>query len=197
MQQIQSSSFALEKVVYCYVVVVCSEEGAKGVQRSQNNPRVGFLRVRLFLFLGIVSFAHPFDNDLVGHFLVHNYVVIGANERISGEVPLEEQSGQLNRLGLPLTTIIIIVVATVLLVLLLLDVVCYLRFHWGFLYCLRHSCGKGHAPAKPVADDAKSRCVRATSDDSGQQKWGRLRYLLEERDNKPLFWAAQPLRDAL
>ncbi|KAL3226879.1 hypothetical protein MRX96_024599 [Rhipicephalus microplus] len=114
-----------------------------------------------------------------------------------GEVPLEEQSGQLNRLGLPLTTIIIIVVATVLLVLLLLDVVCYLRFHWGFLYCLRHSCGKGHAPAKPVADDAKSRCVRATSDDSGQQKWGRLRYLLEERDNKPLFWAAQPLRDAL
>lgn len=57
-------------------------------------------------------------------------------------------------------TIVAIVVAAVLLVLLLLDVVCYLRFHWGFLFCLRHSLcagsdskGKGAA----VADDGKSR----------------------------------------
>ncbi|KAH8033846.1 hypothetical protein HPB51_016618 [Rhipicephalus microplus] len=49
MQQLQSSSFALEKVVHCYVVVMCAEEGAKGVQRIQNNPRVGFLHVRLVI----------------------------------------------------------------------------------------------------------------------------------------------------
>ncbi|XP_077484135.1 neural cell adhesion molecule fasciclin 2 isoform X5 [Amblyomma americanum] len=77
-----------------------------------------------------------------------------------GEVPEEERAGQqarLSSLGLPLTTIIIIVVAAVLLVLLLLDVVCYLRFHWGFLYCLRHACGGGQSPTKPAAaDDAKS-----------------------------------------
>lgn len=78
-----------------------------------------------------------------------------------GEVPEEERAGQqarLSGLGLPLTTIIIIVVAAVILVLLLLDVVCYLRFHWGFLYCLRHSCGggAGRSPSKPLTDDAKS-----------------------------------------
>lgn len=125
----------------------------------------------------------------------------------TGEVPTEEHGGQQSRLsglGLPLTTIIIIVVAAVLLVLLLLDVVCYLRFHWGFLYCLRHSCGGGRAPAKPVADDAKSRCVRATVQlTDGQQEWGsaqrslQVHYLPEERgwDNalateKALFWCA-------
>ncbi|XP_065306755.1 fasciclin-2 isoform X1 [Dermacentor albipictus] len=90
-----------------------------------------------------------------------------------GEVPTEEHGGQQSRLsglGLPLTTIIIIVVAAVLLVLLLLDVVCYLRFHWGFLYCLRHSCGGGQAPAKPVADDAKSSPPTVTEPDGGKTK---------------------------
>ncbi|KAH8037894.1 hypothetical protein HPB51_018382 [Rhipicephalus microplus] len=55
------------------------------VQHIQNNPWVGFLRVHLFLVFGFVSFAHAFDNGLVGHFLVHDYVVIGANERINSE----------------------------------------------------------------------------------------------------------------
>ncbi|KAH8008870.1 hypothetical protein HPB51_005917 [Rhipicephalus microplus] len=82
MQQLQSSSFALEKVVHCYVVVMCAKEGAKGVQRIQNNPRIGFLRTHLFLVLGVVGFTHAFDNGLVGHFLIHDYVVIGVNERI-------------------------------------------------------------------------------------------------------------------
>ncbi|KAH8030522.1 hypothetical protein HPB51_008132 [Rhipicephalus microplus] len=80
-----SSPFALEKVVHCYVVVMFAEEGAKGVQQIQNNPRVSFLCVRLFLVLGVVSFAHVFDKGLISHFLVHDYVGIGANERINGE----------------------------------------------------------------------------------------------------------------
>lgn len=116
-------------------------------------------------------------------------------------MPEEERAGQqarLSGLGLPLTTIIIIVVAAVILVLLLLDVVCYLRFHWGFLYCLRHSCGGGsRSPSKPLTDDAKSRCVRgdtvlqlcAATDEGYQREWGgavrqhslRVHYLPEER----------------
>lgn len=85
MQQLQRSPFALKKVVHCHVVVMCAEEGPKGVEGIQNNPRVGFLRVLVFLVLGVVSFAHAFDDSLVGHFFVHNYIVIGANERINRE----------------------------------------------------------------------------------------------------------------
>ncbi|KAG0429947.1 hypothetical protein HPB47_023156, partial [Ixodes persulcatus] len=100
---------------------------------------------------------------------IEAYNDIGYSERVAlvfrtarGEVPEEE--GQQARLGgtlvLPLTTIVAIVVAAVLLVLLLLDVVCYLRFRWGFLFCLRHSfCGSGGSKEKgsPTEDDGKSR----------------------------------------
>uniref|UniRef100_A0A147BU26 Putative neural cell adhesion molecule n=5 Tax=Ixodes ricinus TaxID=34613 RepID=A0A147BU26_IXORI len=99
---------------------------------------------------------------------IEAYNDIGYSERVAlvfrtarGEVPEEE--GQQARLGgtlvLPLTTIVAIVVAAVLLVLLLLDVVCYLRFRWGFLFCLRHSfCGSGGSKGKgsPTEDDGKS-----------------------------------------
>lgn len=80
-----------------------------------------------------------------------------------GSIPEEEglrdpMSG--NGLSLSLTSIVVIVVVLVLVILLALDIVCYFRFQWGFLFCLRHSlCSRGSAPGKKEAaavEDGKS-----------------------------------------
>ncbi|CAN7984160.1 unnamed protein product, partial [Ixodes hexagonus] len=96
---------------------------------------------------------------------IEAYNDIGYSERVAlvfrtarGEVPEPAPPVRGSTLVLPLTTIVAIVVAAVLLVLLLLDVVCYLRFRWGFLFCIRHSfCGSGGSKGKgSPPDDAKS-----------------------------------------
>ncbi|XP_064472284.1 fasciclin-2-like isoform X2 [Ornithodoros turicata] len=98
-------------------------------------------------------------------------------------------------LGMSLTTIVVIVVVLVLVILLVLDVVCYFRFQWGFLFCLRHSlCSRGgaHGKKEAVVEDGKSSIPAAQEQEKPTVEPGNPR----PPNQKELVYAPDKSREA-